>query len=111
MFLLLLVKRFLEEFRTLLQYHTIEFGKIGRVISHGIFHKEDALDADSQDIVVCILQVLEQLDDSHDEISIAMPAEHIIDGGCIERSKPAIYLLGKMSKKHERQTSSFLLEV
>ena len=75
---LLFVQCLLEEFGTLPEHHPVQFGKVCGIISDRVFDKENALDTDSEDVIVRILKVLEKLDDGHDKVCISMPAEHVV---------------------------------
>ena len=108
---LLLVKSLFQEFRTLLEHHTVQLRQICRIISYGVFHEEYSLYADPLYVVVSILKVLEELDDGYDEVCISMPAEHIVNAGGVESRKSAVDLLGEVGQEHKRQTSSFFLQL
>ena len=51
----------------------------GRVETDVILHQQDHLHTRLVDIVLNVHLVLQQLDDRHDEVGIAQPAEHIVE--------------------------------
>ena len=57
----------------------IEVWQDGRVETDVILHQQDHLHTRLLDIVLNVHLVLQQLDDRHDEVGIAQPAEHIVE--------------------------------
>ena len=111
MLALLLIERLLEELSALLENHPVELRKIGGVVPYRVLHQENALYAHLKYVIISIFQVLKQLDDSHDQVGIAVPAEHIVDSRSVLTCNPLVHFLREMRKKHKRKTATFLLQI
>ena len=68
-----------REVLTLLQDVTIQIGQDGTVEADGVLHQQDHLHTRLLDVVLQVHLVLDKLDDGHDEVGVAQPAENIVE--------------------------------
>ena len=57
----------------------IEIRQHGGVETDVVFHKQDHLHTSLLDVVLDIHLILKQLDNRHNEVGIAQPAEHVVE--------------------------------
>ena len=76
---LLLIDGFCKELVGLHQNKPVKLREICRIIPDRVFNKQNCLYTNTENIVLGILKVLEQLYDRYDQVGISMPAEHVID--------------------------------
>ena len=57
----------------------IEIRQHGRIETDVVFHKQDHLHTSLLDVVFDIHLILKQLDNRHNEVGIAQPAEHVVE--------------------------------
>jgi len=77
--LLLFVEGVLQEFGVLQQDQFVEFGQVGRVEADRVLDQQNGLHAALDDILLGVHLVLDQLDDRHDQVGVAVPAEDVVE--------------------------------
>ena len=73
------VQRLRREQLALLEHELVEVGKHRRIEADRVFHQENHLHAHFFDVVLQIHFVLYQLDDRHEQVVVAQPAEHVLE--------------------------------
>ena len=96
----MLVQRLGGEVAALLQKEFIESGQNRRVESHRILNKHNQLHTHIVHIVLHIHEVLKQLDDCHQKVDVAQPAEHKIHAGEIFLRQAAAHFARKRREHH-----------
>ena len=93
--LLLLVERIQDGGAVLLEHQFVQQGQVCGVITDRIFHQQDALHTASQNVVLGVHAVFQQLDDGNDKVRTAVPAEDVVDGGAVVLLHLPVNLLGE----------------
>ena len=76
---LVLVQRLGREYLRLLQHKVIEVGQYGGVEPDGVLDQQNELHPHRGDVDLGIHLVFDELDDSHQQVYVAQPAEHVVD--------------------------------
>ena len=76
--LLMTVQRFLRKHLTLFQDEFIQMRQSGRIETDGVFHQQDDLYPNTCRIVGCIHLILDQFDNSQQQLGITQPTEYVI---------------------------------
>ena len=72
------VEGFLRELLALLEHKTIEVGQSRGVEADAVLNEENYLHSDRSTVLRRVPFVLNQLDDSHQQLGIAQPGEHVV---------------------------------
>ncbi len=94
----------------LAQDELIERGQNRGVEAHRVLNEQNHLYAHAHNVVLGIQLVLEQLDDGHQQVDIAQPAEHIVDPAEVLAHKAARHLARKRREHHNRRVGIHVLD-
>ena len=96
------VQRLFGEHLALLQHELIQMRQGGRIETDGIFHQQDNLHPHACRVVGGVHLVLDEFDDGKQQLGIAQPAEHIVDGAQILVGYPLGNLAGEWCQDDNR---------
>ena len=91
--LLLFVVGIFQKLTVLQQHKFVDRRQIGRVVTDRVLDQQDRLHTALQDILIGIHSVLDQLDDSDNQVGIAVPAEDVVESRAILLLDAAIDIL------------------
>ena len=81
-----------------------------RVETHRIFDQQDDLNAHRCYVGFYVHQVFEQFDDGEQQIAVAQPTEHIVDGAQVFVAQQFGHLTRKRRQQHHRQFRKILFD-
>ena len=108
--LLLLVEGVLEEFGVLQQDQLVELGQVGRVEAYRVLDEQDGLHAAVGDVLLGVHFILDQLDDGHDQVGIAVPAEDVVEPRAILLLQTAVDVLREGGEQRDRDLGVAFLD-
>lgn len=108
--LLLLVEGILEEFCVLQQDQLVELGQVGRVETYRVLDEQDGLHAAVGDVLLGVHFILDQLDDGHDQVGIAVPAEDVVEPRAILLLQTAVDVLREGGEQRDRDLGVAFLD-
>ena len=108
--LLLLVEGVLEEFCVLQQDQLVELGQVGRVETYRVLDEQDGLHAAVGDVLLGVHFILDQLDDGHDQVGIAVPAEDVVEPRAILLLQTAVDVFREGGEQRDRDLGVAFLD-
>ena len=95
------VQGFSGEVSRLLEHEFVQVGQDGGVEADRVFDQHDHLHADRLDILADIHPVFHQFDDGQQQVGVAQPAEHVIDGRGVGMDQVLGHFTRKGSEQHD----------
>ena len=108
--LLLFVEGVLQEFGVLQQDQLVEFGQVGRVEADRVLDQQNGLHAALDDILLGVHLVLDQLDDRHDQVGVAVPAEDVVESRTVLLLDAAVDVLREGGEQRHGNLRMALLD-
>ena len=108
--LLLFVEGVFQKLGVLQQKQFIELGQIGRIEADGVLDQQDGLYAAFEDVLVGVHLVLDELDDTDDEVRVAVPREDVVQSRTVLLLDAAVDVLRKGGQQRDGGVGVALLD-
>ena len=108
--LLLFVEGILQELGVLQQDQLVELGQVGGVEADRVLDQEDGLPAPFENILVGVHLVLDELDDTDDQVCVSVPGEDVVEARMVLLLDAAVDVLGEGGEQRDGDVGMALLD-